>query len=269
MKMINIKRLISESDRLKCLTIILLYLFITQPNNVFSQSKKDKIAALTFSLDSTSQILEKERNEKISLTKELSQKKSEFERQIEDSRKTIAEQKKQIESKTSLNNQLDLSIKEKVKENKEITALNLALRDSISNLSLPLSVYKLSVNLFIEDRYWLLAEDHNRIRQRLMSPEVDLMTFTDGWGVYQIFVNKENSEIRFNIQDYNEVIDCIIRDSKVIVGINHLAANDQTPTDLYKVEKNELCAYNPEEDGYNCYTFQRNQSTCDLSKYFK
>jgi hypothetical protein len=103
----------------------------------------------------------------------------------------------------------------------------------------------------------------------LNSPEVDLMTFTDDWGQYQIFVNKENYEIHYNDKNFNYINDCIIRDGKVIVGINHLAANDQSPTDLYKVEKNELCAYNPEEDGYNCFTFQRNQSTCDLSKYFK
>ena len=267
--MMKNKPLFFRIGRLKYVTILLLSFFILQPTHVFSQSKKDKILALSFSIDSISQILDKERNEKNSLTKELSQKKSEFERQIEDSRKTIADQKKQIESKTSLNNQLEQSIKEKTLEKKEISDLNLMLRDSISNLSSLLSVYKLSVNLYIEDRYWLLAEDHNHSRKRLNSPEVDLMTFTDGWGQYQIFVNKENYEIRFTMQDYNDVYDCIIRENKVIIGINQLAATDQTPVDLYKVEKNELCAYNPEEDGYNCFTFQRSQSTCDLSKYFK
>jgi hypothetical protein len=129
------KPLFFRSGRLKCATIILLSIFILQPNHIFSQSKKDKILALTFSFDSISQILERERNEKNSLTKELSQKKSEFERQIEDSRKTIADQKKQIESKTSLNNQLEQSVKEKIIENRDLLQVSKLQLDSIIRLN--------------------------------------------------------------------------------------------------------------------------------------
>lgn len=252
------------------LLVISLCFFNT--NVLFAQSKKDIIASLEFTRDSLNGIISNERKDCKIQSQDYNQKKWHYEQQIQESNKIISERDKQLEAKMSFINQLEKSVKEKIIENSELRRTNEFMQDSLKILSELLLEYELAIELNVQKNGQAEREENGHFDHQNSSPDLDLLFFFDDVGYYQIFVNFEESEIRYSNKSgsYKDAEYCfILKNGGIIVSTSSLAYHNQHPTDVFKIVNSELCVYNPENDDYDCYRFERSKSTCDLNKYFK
>ncbi len=100
---------------------------------------------------------------------------------------------------------------------------------------------------------------------------IQSLIFTDGNGKYELIINETKIKIIYQYLE-NEKMEpeiATLSNGKIIVGKNKLAFEKQKVDDVYKIKGNFLCVYNPESDTDDCYEFKRDQSSCNLNKFFK
>ncbi len=94
--------------------------------------------------------------------------------------------------------------------------------------------------------------------------------FSDGSGKYQIDINKSKITIIYQYNNYEKMQPeyAQLINKKIVVPKDRVSFDGQKTDEVYKVERGQLCVYNPESDMYDCYDFQPSKSSCDLSFYF-
>ena len=92
----------------------------------------------------------------------------------------------------------------------------------------------------------------------------NVYVFSDGTAVYSIEKKGLNAKINYTYSTYKstEVADLI--NNKINVTIDGQRADY-----IYVIEGNNLGVYNPENDLYDYYEFDRKKSNCDLKSIFK
>ena len=99
----------------------------------------------------------------------------------------------------------------------------------------------------------------------------EVLRFTDGNGKYELIISDNDVKIVYQFMNYDrmELEKATLKNKKILVSKNMLAFEGQKVDEVYKIIGKELCVYNPENDGYDCYQFDRDASTCDLDKIIK
>lgn len=96
------------------------------------------------------------------------------------------------------------------------------------------------------------------------------LLFSDGMGNYQFDINNSKITIIYQYNNYEKMQPEYAKliNKKIVVPKDRLVFEGQRADEIYKIEGNKLCVYNPESDMYDCYDFQPSKSSCDLSIYF-
>lgn len=94
--------------------------------------------------------------------------------------------------------------------------------------------------------------------------------FSDGSGKYQIDINKSKITIIYQYNNYEKMQPeyAQLVNKKIVVPKDRVVFEGQRADEIYKIEGNKLCVYNPESDMYDYYDFQPSKSSCGLSIYF-
>jgi hypothetical protein len=95
--------------------------------------------------------------------------------------------------------------------------------------------------------------------------------FSDGDGKYELTITGTEIKIVYQYLSY-EKMDAeyaTLSNNKIIVPKKRLAFDGQKNDDVFKIEGNQLCVYNPETDLHDCYEFKRNKSSADLKDFFQ
>ena len=94
--------------------------------------------------------------------------------------------------------------------------------------------------------------------------------FSDGMGNYQFDINNSKITIIYQYNNYEKMQPEYAKliNKKIVVPKDRVVFEGQRADEIYKIEGNKLCVYNPESDMYDCYDFQPSKSSCDLSIYF-
>jgi hypothetical protein len=90
------------------------------------------------------------------------------------------------------------------------------------------------------------------------------LVFSDGSAVYSIEVKGLNAKINYTYSTYKSTEVANLINNKINVSIDGQSADN-----IYIIEGNKLGVYNPENDLYDYYDFDRKNSNCDLKSIFK
>jgi hypothetical protein len=99
----------------------------------------------------------------------------------------------------------------------------------------------------------------------------EVLRFTNGSGKYELIISDKDVKIVYQYMNYDKMDPekATLKNKKILVSKNMLAFEGQKIDEVYKIIGKELCVYNPENDQYDCYQFDRNVSTCDLDQIIK
>lgn len=94
--------------------------------------------------------------------------------------------------------------------------------------------------------------------------------FSDGMGKYQIDIKNTKITIIYQYASYEKMKPeyAQLINNKIVVPKDRVSFDGQKTDEVYKIERGQLCVYNPESDMYDYYDFQPGKSSCDLSLYF-
>jgi uncharacterized protein (TIGR02145 family) len=81
--------------------------------------------------------------------------------------------------------------------------------------------------------------------------------------IYKLTFKGNKIEIIYKYLDYDEMKPeyAELINGKIVVPENHLSYDGQKRDEVITLKGNELCIYNPEGDGFDCYSFIRTKST--------
>lgn len=91
-----------------------------------------------------------------------------------------------------------------------------------------------------------------------------ILVFSDGIAVYSIEKKGLNAKINYTYSTYKSTEVANLINNKINVTIDGQRADY-----IYVIEGNNLGVYNPENDLYDYYEFDRKKSNCDLKSIFK
>ena len=127
------------------------------------------------------------------------------------------------------------------------------------------SVYESKSNLKNSKSTTDVSEEGSSIKN---SPNT--LFFSDGSGKYQIEINDSKITIIYQYMNYEKMKPDYAQliNKKIVVPKDRISYEGQKTDEIYKIEGNKLCVYNPESDLYDYYDFQPSNSTCKLNLYF-
>jgi hypothetical protein len=105
--------------------------------------------------------------------------------------------------------------------------------------------------------------------EKLNSEIIDSLFFTDGYAKYKFIIKDIKLKIIYQYSDFEDFEFATLKNKKIIVPLNRLPYEGMKADEIFKIVKNKLCVFNPENDAYDSFDFIRNKSTANLESFFK